>query len=48
MCGGDKVKQVDKFLADHVFIIEREVLYNVEDDGVCEDACIKQMDGVVG
>ena len=42
------MKQADEFLADHVFIIEREVLYDTKDDGVCKDACTKQMDGVVG
>ena len=42
------MKQADELLADHVFIIEREVLYDVEDGGVCEDACVEQMDGVVG
>ena len=41
MCGGNEVKQVDKFLADYVFIIERKVLYNVEDGVVCKDACVE-------
>ena len=48
MHGGNKVKQADDLLADYVFIIEREVLYDAEDGGVCKDACVKQMDGIVG
>ena len=47
LCGGDQVKQANEFLADQVFIIEGEVLYGAEGDGICEDACIKQVDGVV-
>ena len=35
------MKQADEFLADYVFIIEREVLYDAEDSGVCEDACVE-------
>ena len=42
------MKQADKLLANHVFIIKREVLYNMEDGGVCKDACVEQMVGVVG
>ena len=42
--GGDQVEQANKFLANQVFIIEGEVLYGVEGDGICEDACVKQMD----
>ena len=41
MCGRNKVKQADEFLANYVFIIEREVFYDAEDDGVCEDACVE-------
>ena len=48
LCKRNKVKQADEFLADHVFIIEREVFYNAEDGGVCEDACVKEMDSVDG
>ena len=42
------MKQADELLANHVFIIKREVLYDAEDGEVCEDACVEQMDGVVG
>ena len=42
------MKQADELLANHVFIIKREVLYDMEDGGVCEDTCVKQMDGVIG
>ena len=45
--GGDQVEKVNKFLTNQVFIIEREVLYGVEGDWICEDACVKQMDSVV-
>ena len=48
MHGGNKVKQADELLENYIFIIEREVLYNAEDGGVCKDACVKQMDSVVG
>ena len=46
--GGDQVEQANKFLANQVFIIEGKVLYGAEGDGICEDACVKQMDCVVG
>ena len=42
------MKQADEFLADQVFVIERKVLYGMEGDGICEDACVKQMDCIVG
>ena len=46
--GGDQVEQANKFLANQVFIIEGEVLYGAEGDGICEDARVKQMDCIVG
>ena len=46
--GRDQVKQANKFLANQVFVIEGEVLYGTEGDGICEDACVKQMDCIVG
>ena len=46
--GRDQVEQVNEFLANQVFVIEGEVLYGTEGDGICEDACVKQMDCVVG
>ena len=48
LCGRNQVKQADELLVDYVFIIERKVLYDAEDGGVCKDACVKQMDGIVG
>ena len=42
------MEQANKFLANQVFIIKGEVLYGAEGDGICEDACVKQMDCVVG
>ena len=39
---------MNEFLENQVFVIEREVFYSVEDDGICENACVKQMDGIVG
>ena len=47
-CGGNEVKQVDELLADHVFVIEREVFYDAKDNGVCKDACVEQMNSIVG
>ena len=48
LCGGDQVEQTKEFLADQVFIVEGEVLYGAEGDGICADACVKQMDCIVG
>ena len=42
------MEHVNEFLANQGFVIEREVLYSAEGDGICEDACVKQMDCVVG
>ena len=47
LCGSDQVEQTNEFLTNQIFIIEGEVLYSVEGDGICEDACVKQMDCVV-
>ena len=46
--GRYQVKQANEFLANQVFVIEGEVLYGAEGDGICEDACVKQMDCIVG
>ena len=46
--GRDQVKQANELLGNQVFVIEGEVLYGAEGDGICEDACVKQMDCVVG
>ena len=46
--GRDKVEQVDKLLANEIFIIGREVFYDVKDDGICENTCVEQMDSIVG
>ena len=46
--GGDQMEQVNEFLANQIFVIEREVLYGAEGNGICEDACVKQMDCIVG
>ena len=48
LSGGDQMEQANEFLANQVFVIEREVLYGTEGGGICEDACVKQMDCVVG
>ena len=42
------MEQANEFLANQVFVIEREVLYGAEGNGICEDAYVKQMDCVVG
>ena len=41
------MKQANKLLTNQVLIIEREVLYDTENDGVCKNACIEQMDTIV-
>ena len=44
----DIVEQGNKFLANQVIIIGREVFDDAQDDGICENTCVKQMDGIVG
>ena len=39
---------MNEFLENQVFVIEREVFYSMEDDRICEKACVKQMDSIVG
>ena len=38
----------NELLANQVFMIKREVFYDTEDDRICKDAGVEQMDGVVG
>ena len=45
---GDEVEQTDKLLTNQVFIIEREVFYDAEDDGASQNACIEQMNSIFG
>ena len=42
------MEEAYELLANQVFIIEREVFYDAEDDGVCENACVELLDSVVG
>ena len=44
----DIMKEADQFLADQIFLEQREVLYGAEDGGTGEDGGIKRMGGKGG
>ena len=45
--GGDQMEQANEFLTNHIFVIEREVFYGAEGNGIGENASVKQMDCVI-